>query len=248
MIGRALPKVPAGVAGWKWQDEGYLELADLDADEFNPGLTGTRTRGLLIRRNTGNGECAFLPPGVRLAPASRSRSGSKGSTTKKTAAPLMAPALIRWLVQEICRIATRLARQRIQPTHIIAWSLWRRTRQAAAQRSHLKQRMHGNARMSRCRMVRLRGRTSSSARARAALLHSETRGRLVRARVSMLGSVSQASIGDRTAACSRRSRVIAARAASASRVLSAAISASCAWPSGESTRGAENSKLIVGPT
>jgi SRSO17 transposase len=33
------------------------------------------------------------------------------------------------------RIATRLARKRIQPAHFIAWSLWRRAHQAAAQRT-----------------------------------------------------------------------------------------------------------------
>ena len=31
-------------------------------------------------------------------------------------------------------ITIRLARKRIRPAHIIAWSLWRRARQAAAQR------------------------------------------------------------------------------------------------------------------
>ncbi len=41
-------------------DWAYLELADLDADEFNPGLTGTWTRDLLIRRNLADGECAFV--------------------------------------------------------------------------------------------------------------------------------------------------------------------------------------------
>jgi hypothetical protein len=42
------------------------------------------------------------------------------------------PALIRWSVQEIRRIATRLAQRRIQPARVIAWSLWRRAHQAAA--------------------------------------------------------------------------------------------------------------------
>jgi hypothetical protein len=51
------------------------------------------------------------------------------------------PALIRWSVQEIRRIATKLAQRRIQPAHIIAWSLWRRAHQAAAQRAHLKSKM-----------------------------------------------------------------------------------------------------------
>jgi hypothetical protein len=48
------------------------------------------------------------------------------------------PSLIRWSMQEVRRIATRLARKRIQPAHIIAWSFWRRAHQAAAQRAHFK--------------------------------------------------------------------------------------------------------------
>src|SRR4051794_4886316 len=51
-----------------------------------------------------------------------------------------APDLIRWSVQEVRRIAVRLARRRIHPAHVIAWSLWRRAHQAAARRSHLKRR------------------------------------------------------------------------------------------------------------
>jgi hypothetical protein len=34
--------------------------------------------------------------------------------------------LIRWSMQEIRHIAVRLAHRRIEPAHIIAWSLWRR--------------------------------------------------------------------------------------------------------------------------
>ncbi|MGZ9204964.1 MAG: IS701 family transposase, partial [Nitrospira sp.] len=52
-----------------------------------------------------------------------------------------APDLIRWSVQEIRRIAVRLAQRRIQPAHVIARSLWRRAHQTAAQRSHLKRKM-----------------------------------------------------------------------------------------------------------
>jgi hypothetical protein len=40
--------------------------------------------------------------------------------------------LIRWSVQEIRRIAVRLAPRRIQPVHVIAWLLWRRAHQAVA--------------------------------------------------------------------------------------------------------------------
>jgi hypothetical protein len=32
----------------------------------------------------------------------------------------------------------KLAQRRIQPAHIIAWSLWRRVHQAEARRAHLK--------------------------------------------------------------------------------------------------------------
>ena len=51
---------------------------------------------------------------------------------------MVTPPLIRWSIQEIRRIATKLARKRIQPAHIIAWSFWRRAHQAAAQRAHFK--------------------------------------------------------------------------------------------------------------
>jgi len=46
--------------------------------------------------------------------------------------------LIRWSVQEIRRIAIKLAQRRIQPARIIAWSLWRRAHQAEARRAHIK--------------------------------------------------------------------------------------------------------------
>ena len=42
------------------QDEGYLELADLDASEYDSGQSGLWTRGLLIRRNLADGECAYF--------------------------------------------------------------------------------------------------------------------------------------------------------------------------------------------
>ena len=48
------------------------------------------------------------------------------------------PPLIRWSVQEIRRVAARLAQRQIQPAAVIAWSLWRRAHQAAAQEAHIK--------------------------------------------------------------------------------------------------------------
>jgi hypothetical protein len=49
--------------------------------------------------------------------------------------------LIRWSVQEIRRIAIRLAQARINPAHLIAWSVWRRTHQASARKAHIKRNM-----------------------------------------------------------------------------------------------------------
>ena len=46
--------------GARLYDWAYLELADLAADEFNPALVGTWTRGLLIRRSLTDGELAFF--------------------------------------------------------------------------------------------------------------------------------------------------------------------------------------------
>ena len=49
-----------GTKGARLSDWAYLELADLDADEYRRGATGVWTRGLLIRRNLADGECAYF--------------------------------------------------------------------------------------------------------------------------------------------------------------------------------------------
>ena len=49
-----------GTKGPRLSDWAYLELADLDADEYGRGATGLWTRGLLIRRNIAGGECAYF--------------------------------------------------------------------------------------------------------------------------------------------------------------------------------------------
>ena len=49
----------AGTKGERLHDWAYLDLADLDAGEFNADLSGVWTRGLLIRRNISDGELAF---------------------------------------------------------------------------------------------------------------------------------------------------------------------------------------------
>jgi hypothetical protein len=70
-------------------------------------------------------------------------SGQYRSAQKKTATPFeKVPLLICcWSIQEIRRIANKLAQRRIQPAHVIAWSLWRRAHQANARRAHLKIKM-----------------------------------------------------------------------------------------------------------
>ena len=49
--------------------------------------------------------------------------------------------LIRWSIQEVRRIANKLAQRRIQPAYIIAWSCWRQAHQAASRRAHLRRKM-----------------------------------------------------------------------------------------------------------
>jgi SRSO17 transposase len=50
----------AGAKGERVFDWAYLELADLEAAEYNETLSGLWTRGLLIRRNIANGDLAFF--------------------------------------------------------------------------------------------------------------------------------------------------------------------------------------------
>jgi hypothetical protein len=48
--------------------------------------------------------------------------------------------MVRWSMQEIRRVAGRLAQRRIEPALAIAWSAWRRCHQAVAREAHLKRR------------------------------------------------------------------------------------------------------------
>jgi SRSO17 transposase len=49
-----------GTKGPRLHDWAYLELADLNAGEYNSALTAEWTRGLLIRRNIADGDLAFF--------------------------------------------------------------------------------------------------------------------------------------------------------------------------------------------
>ncbi len=49
-----------GTKGDRLHDWAYIELADLDANDFGADLTGTWTRGLLIRRNISDHDLAYF--------------------------------------------------------------------------------------------------------------------------------------------------------------------------------------------
>ena len=77
-IAKALPardwqrlSAGAGTKGPRLHDWCYLELADLEAEEFNDENHGLWTRGLLIRRNIANGDLAYFttwcPAGTSIA-------------------------------------------------------------------------------------------------------------------------------------------------------------------------------------
>jgi hypothetical protein len=46
--------------------------------------------------------------------------------------------LVRWSMQEIRRLASRLSQRRIEPALAIAWFLWRRCHQAIAAQARLR--------------------------------------------------------------------------------------------------------------
>jgi SRSO17 transposase len=50
----------SGTKGERLHEWAYLELADLEAAEYNESLSGLWTRGLLIRRHIADGELAFF--------------------------------------------------------------------------------------------------------------------------------------------------------------------------------------------
>jgi SRSO17 transposase len=58
----AWARLPAGegTKGPRLHDWAYLELADLKAVEYDDGLSGLWTRGLLIRRSTADAECTYF--------------------------------------------------------------------------------------------------------------------------------------------------------------------------------------------
>jgi hypothetical protein len=86
-------------------------------------LASSRLAGHARLRHDGGNPASGKPPDTQK---------NQANDCKKS------PTLIRWSIQEIRRIAQRLAQRRINPACIIAWSLWRRAHQAAAQKAHIK--------------------------------------------------------------------------------------------------------------
>jgi len=88
---------------------------------------------------------ARVPGDARLRHDGRDPSARQSAAAKKNHPPnhgksqsSATPSLIRWSIQEIRRIAIRLARKRIQPAHTIVWSFWRTAPQAVARRAYLR--------------------------------------------------------------------------------------------------------------
>jgi hypothetical protein len=82
------------------------------------------------------------PPTHRSSCWSASKDSQHARAPKKHSADdPQEPPLIRWSVQEIRRVAVRLTQRQIEPAAVIAWSLWRRAHQAAAQHAHVRSKM-----------------------------------------------------------------------------------------------------------
>jgi hypothetical protein len=69
------------------------------------------------------------------------RRPQKRTAKRRRQRPQSPIAIDPLVVQEIRRIAIRLAQRRINPAHVIAWSIWRRAHQAIARKAHVKQNM-----------------------------------------------------------------------------------------------------------
>jgi len=75
----------------------------------------------------------------RCDPQSRKRRATPKNAEKDQSDAL--PALIRWSIQEIRRIANKMTQRQIEPSDIIAWSVWRRAHQAVARQCHIKSKL-----------------------------------------------------------------------------------------------------------
>src|SRR3954449_10987599 len=75
-----------GTKGPRLYDWAYLELADLEAAEYEDGRTGSWARGLLVTRSVADGECARRPPPARAATGSAAPSPTANAPTSRPGA------------------------------------------------------------------------------------------------------------------------------------------------------------------
>ena len=125
------------VEGHRWAIEDSFETAknELGLDHNETPLMARLASSRLARharlrhdgRNPSSCECHAAP---------KNEPPKDDVNDRKASSPL-----IRWSVQEIRRIAIRLAQRRINPANVIAWSLWRRAHQADARKAHIKRNM-----------------------------------------------------------------------------------------------------------
>ena len=80
----------------------------------------------------------IMPFGSLLAGAFASKLGAPHTVMLGGSICMLSAIWFALRLQEIRRVASRLAGCQIQPAAVIAWSLWRRAHQAAAQQAHLR--------------------------------------------------------------------------------------------------------------
>lgn len=72
---------------------------------------------------------------LAFAMLARVRRLANGPPPKRRSSP---SSQVPWSIQEIQRVAIRLAQRRIEPAFVLAWSAWRRAHQAAARQAPLR--------------------------------------------------------------------------------------------------------------
>jgi hypothetical protein len=103
-------------------------------------------------RSQRDAQLAWLEPSrlagdARLRPAGGDPpSGEHHPATPQKRGSRAVPPRVRWSVQEIRRLAGRLAPRRIEPAFASAWFVWRRCRQAVHNRPTSSEPWNGNAR------------------------------------------------------------------------------------------------------
>ena len=132
MPGRHPDWVLVTVEGQRWAIEDGFETAKNEL-----GLDHNETRSW----HGWHRHVSLVMLAFTMLAAIRLRANTARTPKKQPADDPQEPPLIRWSVQEIRRVAARLAQRHIQPAAVIAWSLWRRAHQAAAQQAHIKSKM-----------------------------------------------------------------------------------------------------------